>query len=152
MSLCSAFHGWNLAAVLCDYWPDISICRAEQSPSALDLTAGIRVPISSTHLLPSSQEPPASFYLPKVFFLCLSSVFPSVLSKIKRPKEAGLRKGECSSKNIYFSRTTLFSDGKVGWRIHILRLFEITLSLEGILTTHYKLTVISSMERSNLTH
>ena len=94
----------------CDYWPDISICRAEQSPSALDLTAGIRVPISCTQLLPSSEKTCASFLSSKGFL----SLFPAsslVLRKMKHPKKAGLRKGKWGTKNTYFFRATVFSDG-----------------------------------------
>jgi hypothetical protein len=85
---CFAFKTWNLAVLLCDYWPDIHICRAQQSPSALDLRAGTQS---------TNQLHPHGFLLLKSLLLIFkvsqkllfsaSKCFPSVLGNSGCPEE-----------------------------------------------------------------
>lgn len=104
--ICSAFNCWNLAVVWCDCWPDMNIYRAQQSPSALDLTTGTQ---STNPLHPHSfllLKSPLLF-LKKSFknFLSFpSQCFPSVLGNSRCPEETqNDQSGNVTLKTLYFS-------------------------------------------------
>lgn len=102
--VCSVFNCWNLAVVLCDCWPDISICRAQQSPSALDLTAGTQ---STNPLHPHGflllKSPLIIFFnLSKASFLCFPSVSRLSWATVDVPRKHRMIKVETLLKK-YFS-------------------------------------------------